>query len=82
MSDTAIKVQEIFQDVFDDSDLVITRETSGPDIEEWDSLNNINLIIRMEKEFALKFNIADILKLENVGGMIDLIDKGLAEKNE
>lgn len=67
------KVQEIFRDVFDDEDLCITDETNSDDIEDWDSLEHIALVVSMEKEFGLKFDIKQVNKLENVGQMIDLI---------
>ena len=67
------KVQDIFRDVFDDEELVITDETNSDDIEDWDSLEHISLIVAMEKEFDTKFDIKMVNKLENVGGMIDLI---------
>ena len=67
------KVQDIFRDVFDDEELVITDETNSDDIEDWDSLEHISLIVAMEKEFGTKFDIKMVNKLENVGGMIDLI---------
>lgn len=67
------KVTEIFRDIFDDEDLVITDETNADDIEDWDSLEHISLIVAMEKEFNTKFDIKMVNKLENVGGMIDLI---------
>ena len=67
------KVTEIFRDVFDDSTLVIGDDTNADDIEDWDSLEHIALIVSMEKEFNLKFDIKEVNKLENVGQMIDLI---------
>lgn len=75
------KVQSIFQDVFDDEKLVISESTSGPDIEDWDSLSNVDLIVAMENEFKIKFNIREIQTLKNVGDMIKLIEKELASKN-
>ena len=66
-------VTEIFRDVFDDEELVITDSTNSDDIEDWDSLEHISLIISMEKEFDLKFDIKEVNKLENVGQMIDMI---------
>ena len=71
-------VNEIFIDVFDDNSPIIKEDTNADDIEDWDSLANINLVVAMEKEFNLKFNINDIEKLNNVGDMIDLIKKKLA----
>lgn len=67
------KVSAIFKDVFDDDSLVITDATNSSDIEDWDSLEHIALIVSMEKEFNLKFDIKEVNKLENVGQMIDLI---------
>ena len=57
-------VQDIFRDNFDDDELVITRETSSDDIEDWDSLEQINLLTAMEKAFGLKFKLEDVLALQ------------------
>lgn len=67
------KVQDIFRDVFDDDSLEITDSTNSDDIEDWDSLEHIALVVSMEKEFNLKFDIKQVNKLENVGQMVDLI---------
>lgn len=67
------KVQDIFRDIFDDDELIITDETNAEDIEDWDSIEHISLVVAMEKEFSLKFDIKRVNALENVGGMIDLI---------
>ncbi len=72
-------VQEIFRDVFDE-DLIITDTTNSEDIEDWDSLEHISLIVAMEKEFHMKFDIKEVNKLENVGGMIDLIMKKMEQQ--
>ena len=74
------KVNEIFRDVFDDDSLVIVDSTNSDDIEDWDSLEHISLIISMEKEFDLKFDIKEVNKLENVGQMVDMIKEKLDEK--
>ena len=70
-------VTEIFRDVFDDDELVIGDETNSADIEDWDSLEHIELVINMEKHFGLKFNITEVNKLQNVGEMVDLIQRML-----
>ncbi|MBR0148214.1 MAG: acyl carrier protein [Lachnospiraceae bacterium] len=70
-------VTEIFRDVFDDDELVIGDETNSADIEDWDSLEHIELVINMEKHFGLKFNIKEVNKLQNVGEMVDLIQRML-----
>ena len=67
------KVTDIFRDVFDDDDLVIGDSTNSDDIEDWDSLEHIQLIVGMEKEFKIKFDIKTVNSLENVGQMVDLI---------
>ncbi len=67
------KVRAIFWDVFDDDTLVITDSTNSSDIEDWDSLEHIALIVSMEKEFNLKFDLKEVNKLANVGEMADLI---------
>ncbi len=72
-------VQEIFREVFDDEQLEIKDETNAEDIEDWDSLEHITLIVAMEKEFQMKFDIKEVNKLENVGGMIDLIKRKMDE---
>lgn len=67
------KVTAIFRDVFDDDALVITDSTNSSDIEDWDSLEHITLVVSMEKEFNLKFDLKEVNALANVGEMVDLI---------
>ena len=67
------RVTDIFRDVFDDDELVISDSTNAEDIEDWDSLEHIQLIVGMEKEFKVKFDIKTVNSLENVGQMVDLI---------
>ena len=71
------EVTKIFRDVFDDDDLVIKDETDSDDIEDWDSLEHINLVVAMEKRFNLKFNLKEVGTLANVGEMVDLIERKL-----
>ena len=63
----------IFHDIFDDDKIKINRETNADDIKEWDSLNNISLIVAIENKFKVKFTLEEILELRNVGDMIDFI---------
>ncbi len=67
------EVTKIFRDVFDDDTLIIVDETNSSDIEDWDSLEHINLVVAMEKKFNMKFNLKEVGKLKNVGEMVDLI---------
>ena len=66
-------VQRIFREVFDDDTLVIEDSTNSSDIEDWDSLEHITLVVTMEKEFGLKFDLKEVNELANVGEMVDLI---------
>ena len=66
-------VQRIFREVFDDDTLVIEDSTKSSDIEDWVSLEHITLVVTMEKEFGLKFDLKEVNELANVGEMVDLI---------
>ncbi|KAA6322095.1 Acyl carrier protein [termite gut metagenome] len=67
------KVQEIFIDVLDNEDIVLTENTTANDIEEWDSLSHIQIIVAIEKQFQIKFASKEILSWRNVGEMIGCI---------
>ena len=69
------KVNEIFWDVFDDESLEIVEETTAADIEDWDSLTHITLISEIENEFDFSFSMKDVLGMQNVGEMLDIIEK-------
>ena len=71
------QLTEIFQDVFDDDEIVLTEETTADDIEDWDSLEQINLLVAIEKKYSIKFKLDDVAKLANVGDMVSLIEKML-----
>ena len=66
-------VQEIFHDVLDNEDIEINFETVADDIEEWDSLSHIQLIVAIEKQFKIKFNSKELMEWKTVGDMIDCI---------
>ena len=60
--------------MFDDDSLIITDSTNSDDIEDWDSLEHINLVAAVEMQFGVKFNMGQIVTLKNVGEMADLIE--------
>ena len=66
-------VQDIFRDVFDDESIEVTETTNSEDIEDWDSLEHINLVAAIEQEFDIKFTMAQLQGFKNVGEMVDII---------
>jgi acyl carrier protein len=66
-------LDEVFQDVFDDDEIHVTSETTADDIEDWDSLEHINLVVAVETKFGIKFNMSEVVKFKNVGEMVDAI---------
>ena len=69
------KLNSVFQDVFDDDTIIVRDETTAADIEDWDSLEHINLMVAIEKDFGMRFNMAEVTGLKNVGEMVDVIMK-------
>ena len=63
----------IFRDVFDDEDIVVDAETNSDTIEDWDSLEHINLVVAIEKAFGLKFTMDEVTGMKNVGEMVEII---------
>lgn len=66
-------LNKIFCDIFDDETIRINDETTAKDIEGWDSLAQINLIVQIEKEFKIKFNLNEVEALARVGNIVDII---------
>jgi len=66
-------VQNIFKNIFNNSDMVITYTTNSDELENWDSLNHINLMSAVEKEFNIKFALGELMELKNVEKIINLI---------
>ncbi len=72
-ADIYARLSEIFQDVFDEDSIRVTPELSAKDVNGWDSLTHIRLILTAEKAFKVKFSTSEIGKLENVGDLVALI---------
>jgi acyl carrier protein len=67
------QVNAVFVDVLDNDKLVLTNETSARDVDEWDSLNHIQLVVAIEKQFKIRFTSREIQSWKNVGEMVDSI---------
>jgi len=75
MASTRDELQEIFRDLFDDDDIVLTDSTSAADIRGWDSLKNVKLIVQIEKKFKIRFSTGEVVGLKNVGELLALIER-------
>lgn len=78
--DTITTLNGIFCQVFDDDSIEIARDTTADDIDGWDSLSHMNLIVAVEMGFDIRFSTKDVRALKDVGDLIDTIDRKLAEK--
>jgi acyl carrier protein len=67
------RVNDVFREVLDDSDLVLHDETQAADVAGWDSLSHIQLVVAMEKRFKIKFGAKEVQGWKNVGEMIGTI---------
>ena len=67
------RLNSVFRDVFDDESIVVKPETTSNDIEDWDSLEHINLVVAVEQEFGIKFNMKEVTSMKNVGEMVEII---------
>ena len=69
------RLTQVFRDVFDDDSIVITDKTTANDIDDWDSIEHINLIGAVESEFGMRFKMREVSGMKNVGEMIDIISQ-------
>ncbi len=67
------KLNEVFRDEFDDESICVNDSTTSNYIEDWDSLEHINLLAAVEQEFGVKFNMGQVVSMKNVGEMADII---------
>lgn len=71
------KLTPIFREVFDDRDLVLTSTMTAHDVEGWDSLSHIRLIVSVEQAFGIRFSTAEVGGLKDVGQFVELIRTNL-----
>ena len=73
------ELQELFRDILDIDDLILVDTTSANDIDEWDSLAHINLVVAIEREFKVRFALGELLDLKTIGDMVQLTSTKLNE---
>ena len=67
------KLTPIFHDVFNDDSIVLRPNLTADDVDEWDSLSHIRMVLTVQKAFGVKFSAGEIGKLKNVEELVDLI---------
>lgn len=77
MDDILERLTEVFRDVFDDDELTIGPGTTARDIEGWDSLMHVNLLLNVEKKFHIRFSSFEVASLGDLGQLINLIKSKL-----
>lgn len=78
MNDIHSRLTDIFRHILDDETIVLRPEMTAADVESWDSLSHINLIVAVEKEFRIRFTVAEVSGLKNVGEMEALVTAKVA----
>ena len=71
------KLEAVFQDTFQDDEIRVDRATSAEDIEGWDSLMHVTLVLSVEKAFKIRFKSSEVVALKNVGELLDLVEARL-----
>jgi acyl carrier protein len=72
------RLNEVFQEVFADSELMVTRQTTTKDIEGWDSVMHVTLLVSVERAFGIRFRTSEVAGLKHVGELVDRIVACLA----
>ena len=74
-----LDVTDVMRTVFKQPSLVVERSTTASNVKGWDSLNHVALIIAIEAFYKIRFRASEIAKLQNVGELVDLIDRRLVK---
>jgi acyl carrier protein len=80
MNPTMEKINEVFRSVFDDDDITVGRETTAAEVEGWDSIMHVTLLLNIEKAFGMKFSSSAVASLKSVGDLADLIEAHQASR--
>lgn len=68
------KLSDVFHDVFDDDEIILSPQLSADDVDGWDSLKHVRLLLTVERTFRIKFSTSEIGRLKNVGDLAALIE--------
>jgi acyl carrier protein len=71
MEDITDRLNSIFREVFEDGSIQVTQEMTANDVEKWDSLSHLAMVIAVEKEFRIKFKLKELVSMKNVGDLIN-----------
>lgn len=75
------KLQEVFREVFEDDEIILTEEMTADDIDDWDSLTHMQLIETIETEFGIHFTLQEIMGLSNVGEFLGIVERKIGEES-
>lgn len=75
-----IRLNGIFRDIFEDDSIEIRDDMTAEDIEAWDSLNHVNLIVAVEKTFGIKMTTKEVNSLKNVGELVGVVQRKAVSK--
>ena len=75
MTDTRQRVQSILQDIFDDETIALRDDLTAAEVENWNSITHIDLIVKVEKEFRVRFTTVEVTSLKNAGQLVALVDR-------
>ncbi|MEE9433207.1 MAG: acyl carrier protein [Sphingorhabdus sp.] len=73
--ETLAKITEVVRDELDDDDIVLTRDSRADEVEGWDSLAHVRIVVAVEQSLETRFEMNDITELQTVGELIDLIQR-------
>ncbi len=72
-----IKIRNVFREVFDDDEMIILDSTSSKDIEDWDSVAHIKLVLSLEQEFSIRLTIDEVASIKTVDDFKQSISRHL-----